>query len=211
VAIISILAAMLLPALSKARKRALDTGCMGNIRTLGLATEMYADDMGEWYPLNTAADCPSLRAAFPLPNSLFSGTDCWWAFKLWSYANETRLYVCTDSAMIAHTAYRGTVSVATSYGWNTSMSVKSKKRSGVRFAGETYLLGHNSTAEDKAQIFSGMVGGSTTGVWWPGWHGTRLDSPPIMLAGKCGFLFADGRGEFLTLQDALNHPEYFTN
>lgn len=44
IAIIAILAAMLLPALSAARERARSSNCTGNLRTMGLANVMYAND-----------------------------------------------------------------------------------------------------------------------------------------------------------------------
>jgi prepilin-type N-terminal cleavage/methylation domain-containing protein/prepilin-type processing-associated H-X9-DG protein len=44
VAIIGTLAAMLMPALTKARESARSTACMNNLKQLGLATSMYADD-----------------------------------------------------------------------------------------------------------------------------------------------------------------------
>ncbi|MCM8806995.1 MAG: DUF1559 domain-containing protein [Candidatus Omnitrophica bacterium] len=46
VAIIAILAAMLLPALSKARERARQAACIGNLKQLGLAYLMYVEDNG---------------------------------------------------------------------------------------------------------------------------------------------------------------------
>jgi len=44
IAIIAILAAMLLPALSAARERARSSNCIGKLKQVGLAMQMYADD-----------------------------------------------------------------------------------------------------------------------------------------------------------------------
>ena len=48
IAIIAILAAMLLPALSKARDKARSISCTNNLKTMGLAAALYADTFDGW-------------------------------------------------------------------------------------------------------------------------------------------------------------------
>jgi prepilin-type N-terminal cleavage/methylation domain-containing protein/prepilin-type processing-associated H-X9-DG protein len=52
IAIIAILAAMLLPALAKAKQRALAIQCMSNNKQLGLALQMYVGDSNDFIPPN---------------------------------------------------------------------------------------------------------------------------------------------------------------
>src|SRR6266404_6980505 len=72
IAIIGILAAMLLPALNKARQRAYTAQCISNLKQWGLAISMYTDDYEGVYYVNSQNNAfDDVPAGFASPYLLY--------------------------------------------------------------------------------------------------------------------------------------------
>ena len=98
IAIIAILAGLLLPALARAKEKALQTGCLNNLKQLTLCWTMYTGDNSEkliqnWTDGERAAPCAWVvgdAARDPVnfqTNNLHAG-------KLWSYNSSLGIYKC---------------------------------------------------------------------------------------------------------------------
>jgi prepilin-type N-terminal cleavage/methylation domain-containing protein len=80
IAIIALLAAMLLPTLSRAKGRALGVNCLNNLRQLALATHLYSGDNADWLP--------------PIQSQIPGGETSWRPY-LFTYVGKTpRVYDC---------------------------------------------------------------------------------------------------------------------
>ena len=100
IAIIAILAAMLLPALSKARAKAEAISCVANCKQLGLAIQMYAGDFAQMYPArNVGANC---NAAARFHGLAMHG--------IFPYVNDKNVYLCSSRSSLGN--YCGNCSAA---------------------------------------------------------------------------------------------------
>ena len=116
IAIIGILAAIFLPALSRSKAVAKRIHCVGNLKQLALATHLYADDNADWLPPNW-----EYTGGF---GSRFVDRS-WWSWLLWDgylYRN-TNVFQCAgnrvpQTALRQSPAFRRSVQFNFSYGWN---------------------------------------------------------------------------------------------
>ncbi len=86
VAIIAILAAMLLPALTRAKQHAQATACINNLREMSLAAEMYTADFN-------GRHCLTFQVTGDNSSTLAGGRRAWFDFLL-PYQRTTNLLLC---------------------------------------------------------------------------------------------------------------------
>jgi prepilin-type N-terminal cleavage/methylation domain-containing protein len=83
IAIIAILAAMLLPALAKAKEKAKTISCLNNLKQVGLFVQLYTDDSNDVFPA-----CRKQNPTLPT-------MDDWWGNYLGKYAaGNSNLFHC---------------------------------------------------------------------------------------------------------------------
>lgn len=85
-AIIAILAALLLPALSAAKQKAWATSCNSNLHQIGLGLRMFADDHDELYPES--------GASIPWDVKDPDTRNYSWMQQIYSYLQNTNAYHC---------------------------------------------------------------------------------------------------------------------
>jgi prepilin-type N-terminal cleavage/methylation domain-containing protein/prepilin-type processing-associated H-X9-DG protein len=110
ISIIAILAALLLPAISRAKAKGQSTVCLSNLNQLQLAWKMYENDNRDYFPANISrvvyGDPQSLPNSWVLGNVQRDVTTAnMMGGSLYSYAHSTAIYRCpADRATVAGSA-----------------------------------------------------------------------------------------------------------
>ena len=176
IAIIAILAAMLLPALGKAREKARGISCISQLKQCSLGAMMYADDYDGWgspryrYPYNATG-----------PNWTISNSEWRWAGGLWTmgYVPVMEVFHCPSAvtllsalpaSMLTPTNQKTLVGGNYSYGITTSSA--NETDGSIRFSQIT---------NPSASIYFGdsiyYVTYNSANVWAPSYCIDRFSTP----------------------------------
>jgi prepilin-type N-terminal cleavage/methylation domain-containing protein/prepilin-type processing-associated H-X9-DG protein len=116
IAIIAILAAILFPVFARAREKARQSSCSSNLKQIGLAIMMYAQDYDECYPnpYHTVTNSPL------------------WQDIIQPYMKNTQLLICPS---------KGGTNWYASYGWNYQMVAWGMSMAVIMSPAETIMNG----------------------------------------------------------------------
>ena len=212
IAIVGILAALLLPALARAKERAHRLACLNNQRQLGLAWEMYAGDANGRLPLNevdvsvssvprsttnswVAGNC----AVDADPATITSGT-------FFAYAKDVKIYRCpADRGVVAGTTTPRLRSFALSCYLgggedDATYEVRPLHRSTeIRNTSKTltFIDEDSSSIDDGHFLYSSKINDWMNIPGWRHQNGTVL-------------VFADGHAEYWKWKSGLPSGTYFS-
>jgi prepilin-type N-terminal cleavage/methylation domain-containing protein/prepilin-type processing-associated H-X9-DG protein len=200
IAIIAILAAMLLPALSRAKAKAQGISCLNNLKQLELAYTMYTGD-NDSKLANNDNGSPGTEAG---PNAWIQGNVQGWTANydnniltgvLFNYNKSPAIYRCPASrasvpgsgvALVPHhRSYAISVQLNNSFGKTDAYTRMVKKDSEIKNASRVFVFAE----ENQISIDNGAIGVNSRAVvefWNP---------PSARHSGGATFSFMDGHAE----------------
>jgi prepilin-type N-terminal cleavage/methylation domain-containing protein/prepilin-type processing-associated H-X9-DG protein len=213
IAIIAILAAMLLPALAKAKQKASGIQCMNNLKQLQLGWVMYAGDNQERLvpvggianlvvtknPIFVAPGSPNLQWVYGRVDSGSSAGDPWFVENglIYEYFKNTKVYKCpSDQRIVLGQPTVRSMSMncwmnpITPWGTPTNERIFRKSTDILNPSGMFVFIDEASYTIDDGYFVSGPN--------YTQW----INNPATWHANGCGLSFADGHAEIKVWKDA---------
>jgi prepilin-type N-terminal cleavage/methylation domain-containing protein/prepilin-type processing-associated H-X9-DG protein len=212
IAIIAVLMAILMPALNRVREQGKRAVCLSNVKQLGLAWVLYADDNDD----KIVNGCTGIGGENPIPadedgwvhwagySDQTSEADQIMAVKegaLFPYVKSERLYKCPTGLRGEMRTY---AIVDSMYGWPSS-GPRIKNRMDIRRPGERVVF-----IDEGWATFASWSVPYDNEAWWgsvvtqPGIlaaDNRHKDPPPIRHGNGTNFSFADGHSEYWKWKD----------
>ncbi len=204
IAIIAILAAMLLPALSRAKEAGKSISCLNNLKQISLASQMYVDDNHGYYPPR-------------------SDTNRWPDVMYDNYGHNLKLLLCPDEVGTPLTdtnspdvADRSPRSYFIN-GWNDFFqnpttdpsglnNGDSMKQSAIQYSSDTYLFGEKTASHEDfyMDLNEGTAGNDFEGILDQSAHGgSSADRAAGSGSGGANYAITDGSAIFIKFPHAL--------
>ena len=187
IAIIAILASMLLPALQKARGKALAAACIGNVKQIMLSSHMYTEDFDQFYP----SEGDTTEDTVTDPGTSHGG---FWISGTRPYLGDDKLWECPAWRQKIWATCPGGARYVSTYQFNFEST--DRTISSIKHPSEKIL-------SKEANMYCG--------VWWFGCQQWNCAMPKDLHNGgyNCGFV--DGHAKWVTwtfLYAANNRSKY---
>jgi len=210
IAIIAILAAILFPVFARAREKARQTSCTSNLKQIGLASIMYAQDYDEKYPPGLISS-PGAGVGPISNNAPYFSEGKITGDLIYPYINNKQIFKCPSSPK--------PVSYSGNYTFNEHIcpNRSSVAMAHVEHPAEVILCGEGGPYMARSSRLTSPSG------WWY-WSGTAVGRDPADFGitdsfyaqdfvngrhnGGQNLAWADGHAKWRTGQDLYGNPQW---